>query len=479
LRSASSKPTASAPHRSQLPAWFVTLLVTTLAWGTFAFGSVYPWAYVPLLVSCALLGVFGLIIGRQSSAISRNAAFVAALGAIVVATLLQLLPLPPAVLGAVSPATDPFARATDLTAPGLWRPLSIYPVATIRSLLMLAAFLVFFVGLLKAFSRHSAMQVGKTLVVLGVVLAVVGIVQKATLGADVWAGMKIYGFWRPRYNLVTPFGPFVNKNHFAGWMAMAIPLTLGIMGSVLASARYVRADARSQMLWFSTREGGQFLLLGFSALLMTAAAFMTLSRSGIGALLLTVPLVGIVATAGHASRRLRVAITSVLVLLLLGGAVWAGTSATLSRLAEGSETLGFRLAIWRDALTIFRDFPITGTGLNTFGAATLVYQTANRHMHFQEAHNEYLQLLAEGGLLLAIPIVVAMAGLVRGIVRRFRSPGDPEVYWLRVGAVGGLLAIALQSLLEFSLQMPGNAALFVVLLAIALHTSRTATRTAR
>ena len=100
----------------------------------------------------------------------------------------------------------------------------------------------------------------------------------------------------------------------------------------------------------------------------------------------------------------------------------------MTRLAEGSETLGFRLAIWRDALSIFRDFPVTGTGLNTFGAATLVYQTANRHMHFQEAHNEYLQLLAEGGLLLAIPIVVAVAALVRGIVRRFRTTDDPEVY---------------------------------------------------
>ena len=138
-----------------------------------------------------------------------------------------------------------------------------------------------------------------------------------------------------------------------------------------------------------------------------------------------------------------------------------------------------RLAIWRDALTIFRDFPITGTGLNTFGAATLVYQTANRNMHFQEAHNEYLQLLAEGGLLLAIPIVMAIAALVRGIVRRFQSSDDPEVYWLRVGAVGGLVAIALQSLVEFSLQMPGNAALFVVLLAIALHTSRKVHTTAR
>ena len=238
----------------------------TLAWGTFAFGSVYPWAYVPLLISCALVGALGLIIGRQSSAISRNAAFVAALGAIFGAALLQLLPLPQAVLSAVSPATDPFARATDLTGPGVWRPLSIYPVATIRSLFMLAALLVFFLGLLKAFSRYSAVHVGKALVVLGVVLAVVGIVQKATLGGDVYTGMRIYGFWRPRYALVTPFGPFVNKNHYAGWMAMAIPLTLGIMGSALASARYVRADARSQMLWFSTRQGGQFLLLGFSAL---------------------------------------------------------------------------------------------------------------------------------------------------------------------------------------------------------------------
>ena len=185
---------------------------------------------------------------------------------------------------------------------------------------MLAALLVFFLGLLKAFSRYSAVHVGKALVVLGVVLAVVGIVQKAVLGGDVYTGMRIYGFWQPRYALVTPFGPFVNKNHYAGWMTMAIPLTLGVIGGVLASsARYVRGDARRQMLWFSTREGGQFLLLGFSALVMTAAAFMTLSRSGIGALLVTVPLIGVVATAGHASRPVRVAITSVLVLLLLGG----------------------------------------------------------------------------------------------------------------------------------------------------------------
>jgi O-antigen ligase len=424
---------------------FVTLLVMTLAWGTFAFGAVYPWAYVPLLVGCALVGGVGLVIGRQSSAIVRNVAFVAALGAVFVGALLQLLPLPPAALTAVTPAADPFARASDLTAAGGWRPLSIYPAATIRSLFMFAALLVFFLGLLKAFSRYSAVQVGKALVVLGVVLAVVGIVQKAMLGADVWGGMRIYGFWQPRYNLVTPFGPFVNKNHYAGWMAMAIPLTLGVMGGVLASsARHVRADARSQMLWLSTSEGGQFLLFGCGALLMTAAAFMTLSRSGIGSLLVTVPLIGVVATAGQASRRLRVAITSVLVLLLAGGAVLAGTSEMLTRLAEGSETLAFRIAIWRDAMTIFRDFPITGTGLNTFGPATLVYQTANRNMHFQEAHNDYLQLLAEGGLLLAIPIVIAAAALVRGIGRRFQAQSDAEVYWLRVGAVGGLLAIALQ-----------------------------------
>jgi O-antigen ligase len=113
---------------------------------------------------------------------------------------------------------------------------------------------------------------------------------------------------------------------------------------------------------------------------------------------------------------------------------------------------------------------LTGTGLNTYGTATVLYQTGSREVHFQEAHNDYLQLLAEGGVLLAVPVLAAMLLFVRAVRRRFKaSAGDRYDYWLRVGAVAGLCAIGLQSFVEFSLQMPGNAALFVVLAAIAMH----------
>jgi O-antigen ligase len=135
-------------------------------------------------------------------------------------------------------------------------------------------------------------------------------------------------------------------------------------------------------------------------------------------------------------------------------------------------TIGGRTSIWRDTLTIIRDFRWTGTGLDTFGRATILYQSGERNLHFQEAHNDYLQLAAEGGVLVGIPILVTLGLFIRDVRRRFReAPKEGMTYWLRVGAVIGLLSIAAQAVVEFSLQMPGNAALFAVLAAIALHQS--------
>jgi O-antigen ligase len=102
----------------------------------------------------------------------------------------------------------------------------------------------------------------------------------------------------------------------------------------------------------------------------------------------------------------------------------------------------------------------------------VLYQSSDFGAHYQEAHNDYLQLMAEGGFLVGVPIAITIAVFIRAVLQRFRCDrDDPELYWVRVGAVTGLLAIALQSLVEFSLQMPGIAALFVVVAAIALRAS--------
>jgi hypothetical protein len=127
-----------------------------------------------------------------------------------------------------------------------------------------------------------------------------------------------------------------------------------------------------------------------------------------------------------------------------------------------------RYAIWTDAWRIVQDFWLTGTGLNTFGVSALFYQASLRGSHMREAHNDYLQLLAEGGVLLAIPILMAIAAAAFVIQRRLREDVG-SIWCIRMGAVTALLAIAAQSLVEFSLQMPANAALFCVICGIAMH----------
>ena len=160
-----------------------------------------------------------------------------------------------------------------------------------------------------------------------------------------------------------------------------------------------------------------------------------------------------------------------LVAIVVLVAEMAGTERIQGRFAGANpQTIGGRLPIWADTVEIASAFFPFGTGLNTFGIATLMYQRSVPGLHLAEAHNDYLQLAAEGGLLLGVPILITAVVFVRRIRARFRE-SDEESYWLRVGAVTGMGAVAIQSLVEFSLQMPGNAALFAVLCAIALHDS--------
>src|SRR5262249_21250292 len=131
--------------------------------------------------------------------------------------------------------------------------------------------------------------------------------------------------------------------------------------------------------------------------------------------------------------------------------------------------LGARRGAWADAMDIASRFPLVGTGLNTYGIAMVFYQRHELTKVFTTAHNDYLQLAAEGGVLLLIPAIAAAAAFVAAVRRRFIEDTSLRAYWLRVGAVTSLTAIALQETVDFSLQMPGNAALFAVVCAIALH----------
>ena len=91
-------------HEARRVPFFLPAVLLILSWGVLSFGAVFPWGYVPLLVGCTELGLYGLLRGRAFRGVPP--VLVASLGAIAVAISLQLVPLPPRALGWVSPGSE-------------------------------------------------------------------------------------------------------------------------------------------------------------------------------------------------------------------------------------------------------------------------------------------------------------------------------------------------------------------------------------
>ena len=458
---------ALSPPRGGLTGPARALLVAGIAWGAFAFGAVYPWAYWPLAIAAAAVAVAGLVapaaIGWRTLDLT---ALALALAIFLAAAAAQLVPLPAAAIKAISPETPSVVAQLDLTAqldPAAARPLTIDPTRTRLGLMVVASLAALVVGAARLFSIAGAAGTAWAIIVLGVLLALAGIVQR-----PLFTG-KIYGFWTPLQG-GSPFGPFVNPNHFAGWMLMAIPVAIGLLcHDVSRGLRGVRPVWRERVLWLASPEASRLLLLAGAASVMTLSLFLTMSRSGMAAGALAAVCV-VLASRRHEVRGKKIAALAIVSALLVLAIVWAGIGTIASQFSSTNpRILDGRTLVWKDAIEVARKHPIAGTGLNTYSVAMIFYQRFNRPTRYSQAHNDYLQLAAEGGLLLTVPAAIAIVVFVRVVRRRFAQETSASTYWIRRGTVVGLLAIALQEIVEFSLQMPGNAFLFAVLCAIALH----------
>ena len=432
-------------------------------WGALAFGCVYPWAYWPLAVAAAMAGAAGLVVGGGRS----SRAFTWALIAVGAAILVQLIPLPVAALAAVSPRSVQLLNDLNPSfAAGLVprHPTSVWPRDTGIGLTLFGSLSVLLVGLSSLFSATGARRFVEGLTIFGVVLALVGIVQK-----PLFTG-AIYGFWQLELGR-QPFGPFVNRNHFAGWMVMALPLTLALLVAGIArSMAKIKPGLRHKVLWLSSPEANRLMLIGAAAGVMALALMLTMSRSGIAAFVVSIMITGWFAVRTLDNRSRRISAAACLVLLLIAVVLWTGPTVIASRFASGDwGEFNSRRGAWADAWSVVQDFPLTGTGLNTYWAASLFYQRHELASFFAQAHNDYLQVAAEGGLLLAIPAVICLVLFVRDLRNAMHDQRGSTEWWLRAGAVTSLVAIAIQESVEFSLQMPGNAALFAVVCALGLQ----------
>jgi O-antigen ligase len=298
---------------------------------------------------------------------------------------------------------------------------------------------------------------------LGLLVAIVGLAQRAMFNG------KLLWFWEPRFYSWNAFGPFVNRNHFAGWMMLAIMVSIGyLFGRLSIFAPSSKASRRERLLWIGSPEGTTVLLVAVGILVMGCSVVWTMSRSGIAATAVGATLMFAAVTYRSKRRALRVALAGYLLVAVMGTVAWRGTD-TLFAWYGNTKTLEWRFDLWKDTLPALKDFWVTGSGLNTYGTLMLGYARSDMSSIPREAHNDYLQLAVEGGVLLCVPVVLLIIAVGRRIVQRLMEPQDEMTWWIRMGAVAGICGMAVQELTEFSLQIPGVALLFATCVALAIH----------
>jgi O-antigen ligase len=417
---------------------------------------------VPALACAALAATRRPSVLRNSPAPALDLCLLAVLAA----ALLQLVPLPRPVITVLSPAARGVEAAFALVAPGGLRPLTINPHDSMGGAAVLAGVILLFVTARRTFDDGGVRTLIRIVAVVGLALSGIALAQDATA-----KGLMYWRFAADREGPY-PFGPFINRNHFATWAMMAAPLCAGYLAA--HAAAHPHGDGLPWRRRLLLALDGRTWMLGVSAMLLIIATAASLSRSGLAGLAASMAMTVVLLRRRTAVGGVRPMPAAAPLGLLAAGAtlgalalVGAGVIAT--RFGASRVALADRLAIWHDTLPVMRDFWLTGTGVGTFRASMAVYQRSKPEVIFNQAHNHYLQVAAEGGLLVGVPVCLAFVVLARCAWRRVQADHS-AMYFIRAGALSGLIGVAIQSVWETGLTIPANAALAAVLAAIVVHT---------
>ena len=299
----------------------------------------------------------------------------------------------------------------------------------------------------------------------GFALALFGLIQYFA-----WDGR--FFWWRQTTDLVTsPFGPFVAHNHFAGYMELLLPIPIAFVIMQVG-----RIEAR--------------IFYGFAATFMGAAAIASLSRGGFislfAQLLFLAAVTPVISRRHHggsgsfSQRRKSSQIAtplmavSVIVVAIGVSVYWIGLEPVVNRVTQGQivatdakedSFLVSRGWIWRDTTAMIRAHFGTGVGLGAFETAFPIYSQSDGSLQIGQAHNDYLQLVAEAGIF-GIVLLLWFLGIVLSQTFRGMQASDPLLAALALGSGGSLVGMMVHSIFDFNLQLPSHALLLVLLTAV-------------
>lgn len=242
-----------------------------------------------------------------------------------------------------------------------------------------------------------------------------------------------------------PFGPFVNRNHFAGYMELLFPLPVALLlvaqKKLEQSILYIAAAALMGIaLCFSLSRGGM-ISLGVQLLFLLALSTQSKNKQ----------------LPNHQLKPKLIAIVSIAgIVVLMGlGIYLIGANSLILRFGDEDD----RAQIWLNAWHIFQAHPWLGTGAGTFETAFPIYALDKGLDVAAEAHSDYLQILSDTGLTGFVIFLLFLVLLVRTIGKALRAT-KPLQTALALGSSTSIVGILVHSFFDFNLQLPSHALLF-------------------
>ncbi|GEM_PF-4433624 len=334
------------------------------------------------------------------------------------------------------------------------------------------AVVVFCLALAVARRRRGATWLAMGLTLLGVVEAFWGLANQSGAGASL-------GLFAKEHYLGSATGTLVNRNHFAALIVVCLGACWGLASTLFPlRPQVVREHARRgnrstqppNLFEAAGDKLPQLALLAFFAAVMSLAVVLSRSRAG----LLTLCFAGLaVALIGWRRRQeswhliLGIGLPTVGTVLAVAALGVRGALGRFRALLLGDDSVTGRLGVWGDTLGAWLDTPLGGSGLGSFGQAYPTLVDGPYLFHFAHAHNDVLQLLFEGGLLVALPVLFWAGLWALRVGRNLDAEGQGFRADIGLGMAVGVIAMSLHALLDFNFQIPGNTLVFAVALACA------------
>jgi len=281
------------------------------------------------------------------------------------------------------------------------------------------------------------------LLVLGFGVSLFGILQHFTFNG------KLYWVRELRYGGI-PFGPYVNRNHFAGLMELLIPPGLAIL--------ILRAERRDLLP-----------LVTLFTLFPVGALFLSASRGGIMSFVAEVVMLGVLIVLRQREKKELAAAAMVFV---LGGLLvsWLGIGRALERFAsykslEVNETR--RVEMLHGTWHIFLDHPLAGTGLGTLQEVFPLYETVYDGLVVNHSHNDYAEALAETGILGGLCWLAFLLLWFWYSWKNIAQDRDKRFLAYHAGAFVACFGLLVHATVDFNFHIPSNALAFLLLTALA------------